>query len=177
MTASQIENALGNAGGLLEQLTARLDAPRDNVAGALGYLLPYIVGKLTPGGSLPSSLPAEITSLASAGQTLLSAPLAAAVLGLSYCHSGGTGSGHEAPAPASQAQPAENPQTSRKAPPQTAGKADEGAAEKEAGETAEKTAELPMPPSPAATEEAPAAAETAQPPAEEKQNSENQAGT
>ena len=51
VTASQIENALGNAGGLLEQLTARLDAPRDNVAGALGYLLPYIVGKLTPGGS------------------------------------------------------------------------------------------------------------------------------
>ena len=196
VTASQIENALGNAGGLLEQLTARLDAPRDNVAGALGYLLPYIVGKLTPGGSLPSSLPAEITSLASAGQTLLSAPLprsggccsmkwlwpavavaAAAVLGLSYCHSGGAGSGHDTPAPASQAQPAENPQTSRQAPPQTAGKADEGAAEKEAGETAEKTAELPMPSSPAATEEAPAAAETAQPPAEEKQNSENQAGT
>ena len=60
VTASQIENALGSAGGLLEQLTGRLDAPRDDVADALGYLLPYIVGKLTPGGSLPGSLPAEI---------------------------------------------------------------------------------------------------------------------
>ena len=66
---------MGSAGGLLEQLTGRLDAPRDDVAGALGYLLPYIVGKFTPGGSLPGSLPAEIASVASAGQALLSAPL------------------------------------------------------------------------------------------------------
>ena len=84
VTASQIENALGSAGGLLEQLTGRLDAPRDDVAGALGYLLPYIVGKLTPGGSLPGSLPAEIASVASAGQALLSAPLPSSGCGLPW---------------------------------------------------------------------------------------------
>ena len=45
--ASQIENALGSAGGLLEQLTGRLDAPRDlhpgaaaaGRAGGLGHAL------------------------------------------------------------------------------------------------------------------------------------------
>ena len=142
VTASQIENALGSAGGLLEQLTGRLDAPRDDVAGALGYLLPYIVGKLTPGGSLPGSLPAEIASVASAGQTLLSAPLpssssgmkwlwpavavvAAGLLGLSYCRQGGDGAPAPAPvaapqpAPASPVQPVEIAPTPQKTQPET----------------------------------------------------------
>ena len=108
MRASQIENALGSAGGLLEQLTGRLDAPRDDVAGALGYLLPYIVGKLTPGGSLPGSLPAEIASVASAGQALLSAPLP----------SGGGMKWHRSAHPASGADQAEQGQ------PQTADQGD-----------------------------------------------------
>lgn len=141
VTASQIENALGSAGGLLEQLTGRLDAPRDDVAGALGYLLPYIVGKLTPGGSLPGSLPAEIASVASAGQALLSAPLpsssgmkwlwpavavvAAGLLGLSYCRQGGDGAPAPAPvaapqpAPASPVQPVETAPALQKTQPET----------------------------------------------------------
>lgn len=142
VTASQIENALGSAGSLLEQLTGRLDAPRDDVAGALGYLLPYIVGKLTPGGSLPGSLPAEIASVASAGQALLSAPLpssgggmkwlwpavavvAAGLLGLSYCRQGGDGAPASAPvaapqpAPASPVQPVETAPALQKTQPET----------------------------------------------------------
>ena len=75
---SQVETVLGNSGGLLSQITSRLDLGRDNVASALGYLLPNLVGKLTPGGSIPSSLPPEVLSLAAAGQGLLSsAPVAA----------------------------------------------------------------------------------------------------
>lgn len=71
---SQVENALGAGDdGLLSLATARLGLPRDNITSALGYLLPAIVGKLTPGGSIPASLPPEMTDLASAGQGLLSA--------------------------------------------------------------------------------------------------------
>ena len=71
---SQLESVLGASGGPLPLLTERLDLPRDNITSALGYLLPTLVGKLTPGGNTPSSLPPEILSLAAAGQALLAAP-------------------------------------------------------------------------------------------------------
>jgi len=71
---SQIEAVLGASDGLLPLITERLAAPRDNVTSALGYLLPAIVGKLTPGGSIAATLPAEVLELAVAGQALLSAP-------------------------------------------------------------------------------------------------------
>ena len=184
VTASQIENALGSAGGLLEQLTGRLDAPRDDVAGALGYLLPYIVGKLTPGGSLPGSLPAEIASVASAGQTLLSAPLpssgggmkwlwpavvAAGLLGLSYCRQGGDGVPAPAsapvaapqPAPASPVQPVETAPAPQKTQPETPVEtpAQTPVREMPAQEPGreEKPAAPPMPEMPAAAAEKPPA--------------------
>ena len=186
VTASQIENALGSAGGLLEQLTGRLDAPRDDVAGALGYLLPYIVGKLTPGGSLPGSLPAEIASVASAGQALLSAPLpssgggmkwlwpavavvAAGLLGLSYCRQGGDGVPAPAsapvaapqPAPASPVQPVETAPAPQKTQPETPAEtpAQTPVREMPAQEPSseEKPAAPPMPEMPAAAAETPLA--------------------
>lgn len=186
VTASQIENALGSAGGLLEQLTGRLDAPRDDVAGALGYLLPYIVGKLTPGGSLPGSLPAEIASVASAGQALLSAPLpssgggmkwlwpavavvAAGLLGLSYCRQGGDGVPAPAsapvaapqPAPASPVQPVETAPAPQKTQPETPVEtpAQTPVREMPAQEPGreEKPAAPPMPEMPAAAAEKPPA--------------------
>ena len=186
VTASQIENALGSAGGLLEQLTGRLDAPRDDVAGALGYLLPYIVGKLTPGGSLPGSLPAEIASVASAGQALLSAPLpssgggtkwlwpapavvAAGLLGLSYCRQGGDGVPAPAsapvaapqPAPASPVQPVETAPAPQKTQPETPAEtpAQTPVREMPAQEpgSEEKPAAPPMPEMPAAAAETPLA--------------------
>jgi len=76
---SQIETVLGSSGGLLSQLTAKLGIDRENASSSLGYLLPAVVGKLTPGGSIPSSLPPEVTSLAAAGQALLATPAAASV--------------------------------------------------------------------------------------------------
>ena len=78
---SQLETVLGSSGGLLSMITSRLSLPRDNVTGALGYLLPAIVGKLTPGGSIPSGLPPEVASLAAAGQGLLAAPAVGAAQG------------------------------------------------------------------------------------------------
>lgn len=75
---SQLETVLGSSGGLLSMVTSRLSLPRDNVTSALGYLLPALVGKLTPGGSIPASLPPEVGALVASGQSLLSAPAAAA---------------------------------------------------------------------------------------------------
>lgn len=71
---SQLETVLGASGGLLSLATGRLGLARDSVTSALGYLLPAVVGKLTPGGSLPSSLPAEIAQFAAQGRQLLDAP-------------------------------------------------------------------------------------------------------
>lgn len=72
---SQIEAVLGSSGGLLPLITERVDLDRDNVASALGYLLPAIVGRLTPGGSIVNTLPPEVVELAQAGETLLAGPV------------------------------------------------------------------------------------------------------
>lgn len=120
ITNTQVETVLGASGGLLSQLTSRLGVGRDNVTSSLGYLLPAIVGRLTPGGSIPTSYPPEVASLAAAGQGLLgAAPVGAtastaaasggmmkwlpwlvvalaALFGLSYCGKNRTA---DAPAP------------------------------------------------------------------------------
>ncbi|MDR1969632.1 MAG: YidB family protein [Burkholderiaceae bacterium] len=141
---SQLETVLGASGGLLSLLTSRLALPRDDVTSALGYLLPAIVGKLTPGGSAPSALPAEIASLAATGQGLLSAipaasaagaaggllkwlpwviVAAAALVGLSYC--GKERSASTAPPPLSAPASATEPASSAPTPADAA--ADPGA--------------------------------------------------
>lgn len=127
---SQVETVLGASGGLLSLVTSRLGLNRDNLTSAIGYLLPAIVGKLTSGGSLPTSLPPEVAAFASAGQGLLAAPataaavapvasggglmkwlpwvivLAALLIGLSYCSKSRAPA--EAPVvPASEPVPAE----------------------------------------------------------------------
>ncbi|MFT4195229.1 YidB family protein [Ottowia sp.] len=129
---SQLETVLGSSGGLLSMITSRLTLPRDNVTSALGYLLPAIVGKLTPGGSIPSGLPPEVASLAAAGQSLLAAPAAAstaqgaaaggigkwlpwiivavaALFGLSYCGKNRTADTVNTPPPAASAPAASEP--------------------------------------------------------------------
>lgn len=75
---SQLETVLGSSDGLLSLITDKLDLERDSVTSALGYLLPAIVGRLTPGGSLSAALPPEVKSLAEAGEQLLAAPAVAA---------------------------------------------------------------------------------------------------
>jgi uncharacterized protein YidB (DUF937 family) len=68
---AQIESVLGTSGGLLSALTAHLDLPRDKVTEAIGYLLPALIGRLTPGGNLPTHPPADIAGHAQIGQDLL----------------------------------------------------------------------------------------------------------
>lgn len=126
---SQVETVLGASGGLLSMITSRLGVNRDNVTSAIGYLLPAIVGKLTPGGSIPASLPPEFAGMAAAGQSLLAAPAtaataapaagggmmkwlpwiivaAAALFGLSYCGKNRTATTDTATPPAATASPA-----------------------------------------------------------------------
>ena len=125
---SQVETVLGSSGGLLSQVTSKLSLDRESVASSLGYLIPVLVGKLTPGGSIPSTLPPEVVSLAAAGQNLLAAPavtsassaeggagwlkwlpwvivVIAALLGLNYCSKSNVGDAPPAVAPAAPAEP------------------------------------------------------------------------
>lgn len=125
---SQLESVLGSSGGLLSLITERLDLDRDHVTSALGYLLPTIVGRLTPGGTIVASLPPEIATLAQAGEQLLATPVTsvqartvasaglvkwapwiivalAVVFGLSYLGQRTKGSGEPAPAAAPPAAP------------------------------------------------------------------------
>jgi OmpA-OmpF porin, OOP family len=60
LTAPQVEKALGNAtvGGI----AGRLGLGGAAVASAIGYLMPKMIGRLTPGGVIPSSIPASVSS-------------------------------------------------------------------------------------------------------------------
>jgi uncharacterized protein YidB (DUF937 family)/outer membrane protein OmpA-like peptidoglycan-associated protein len=70
----QLEQALGSSEGVIALLTRQLGLARENVTSALGYLIPALVGKLTPGGNLPSALPPEISGMAIVGRQLLDSP-------------------------------------------------------------------------------------------------------
>ena len=77
---TQVESVLGSSGGLLDVLSQRVNAPRDNLAGAVAYLIPGLVAKLTPGGSIPAALPVDVSSFIGDPKALL-APVAAATAG------------------------------------------------------------------------------------------------
>jgi uncharacterized protein YidB (DUF937 family)/outer membrane protein OmpA-like peptidoglycan-associated protein len=82
ISPTQVETALGGTGGLLGMLGNKLGVSGSVASTALTYLLPAIIGKLTPGGAIPTSLPAEVTSLIGNAKEMLSggaAPAAQAV--------------------------------------------------------------------------------------------------
>ena len=65
ISPAQLETVLGNKGGLISQLVASTGVARQSVTPALGYLLPALVGALTPDGQIPASLPAAAAAFAS----------------------------------------------------------------------------------------------------------------
>ena len=79
ISPAQLETVLGNKGGLISQLVASTGVARQSVTPALGYLVPALVGVLTPEGSMPASLPPEVTAFAS-GQTATAVGAAATQL-------------------------------------------------------------------------------------------------
>lgn len=81
-TTSQIETALGAGEGFLHQVSSRLGLSRDKVSAAVAGILPMLIGRMTPDGSIPARLPAEFDSLVREGQSLLG--LGAGAAGAAY---------------------------------------------------------------------------------------------
>ncbi len=55
VSGEQLHQALGQEGGLLQQLTQGSGLSTQDIAGQLSHLLPGLVDKLTPGGQVPAS--------------------------------------------------------------------------------------------------------------------------
>ena len=103
VSSSQIESLLGGQGGLLGSITSKLGIGGATASSALGFLLPMVVGKLTQGGTVPTSLSSEVMGFSTGGTTLSAATAAggglmkwlpwlaagiAALFVLSYCNKG-----------------------------------------------------------------------------------------
>lgn len=71
VSSSQIESLLGNQGGLLDSVTSKLGIGGATASSALGYLLPLVIGKLTPGGSIPTSLSSDVMGFITGGASAL----------------------------------------------------------------------------------------------------------
>ena len=64
LSAASVERALGST--VLNGIAGRLGLGSTLVTSAVGYALPKVIGLLTPGGAVPTSLPAEVTNFLSA---------------------------------------------------------------------------------------------------------------
>jgi OmpA-OmpF porin, OOP family len=60
LTAPQVERALGS--NAIGGIASRLGLAGGVVGTAIGYLLPKLIGEMTPGGVIPSSIPASFSS-------------------------------------------------------------------------------------------------------------------
>jgi outer membrane protein OmpA-like peptidoglycan-associated protein/uncharacterized protein YidB (DUF937 family) len=63
LTAQQVESVVSSSA--LGGIAHRLGLAGPLVASAVGYILPKVIGALTPGGVIPASLPAEVTKFLS----------------------------------------------------------------------------------------------------------------
>lgn len=77
-SASQLDTVLGAGDGLLNKLATRLGLPYDKVSTAVAALLPMLVSRMTPGGTVPNVLPTEFNDIAREGQSLFGMGQAAA---------------------------------------------------------------------------------------------------
>jgi outer membrane protein OmpA-like peptidoglycan-associated protein/uncharacterized protein YidB (DUF937 family) len=71
VSSSQIESLMGGQGGLLNSVTSKLGIGGSTASSALGFLLPMVIGKLTPGGTIPTSLPNDVMGAISGGGAAL----------------------------------------------------------------------------------------------------------
>jgi outer membrane protein OmpA-like peptidoglycan-associated protein/uncharacterized protein YidB (DUF937 family) len=71
ISTSQIEQLFGGSGGLLSTITSKLGIGGSAASGALSFLLPAVIGKLTPGGSIPTSLPSEVMGFIGGAKDIL----------------------------------------------------------------------------------------------------------
>ncbi len=78
VTPSQIEQVLGGSGGLLGMLTSKLGITGPTATSALSFLLPAVMGKLTPGGSIPTSIPHDVLGFIGSAKNMLAGGVASA---------------------------------------------------------------------------------------------------
>ncbi len=71
VSSSQIESLLGGQGGLLNSVTSKLGIGGATASSALGFLLPLVIGKLTPGGAIPTSLSSDVMGFITGGASAL----------------------------------------------------------------------------------------------------------
>lgn len=67
VSASQIESLLGGQGDFLSSVTSKLGIGGSTAASALGFVLPMVIGKLTPGGTIPTSLSSDVMGFITGG--------------------------------------------------------------------------------------------------------------
>ena len=60
LTGPQVEQALGST--VIDGIAGRLGLSGRGVSTAMGYLAPKLIGQLTPGGVIPSGIPAAVSS-------------------------------------------------------------------------------------------------------------------
>jgi outer membrane protein OmpA-like peptidoglycan-associated protein/uncharacterized protein YidB (DUF937 family) len=83
VSAGQIESLMGGQGGLLSNITSKLGIGGSTASSALGFLLPMVIGKLTPGGSMPTSLPSGVMGFITDGASALTGAASAATVAAS----------------------------------------------------------------------------------------------
>ncbi len=67
VSSAQIESLMGGQGGLISNFTSKLGIGGSTATSALGFLLPMVIGKLTPGGTVPTSLSSDVMGFISGG--------------------------------------------------------------------------------------------------------------
>ena len=105
LSVPQVEGALGK--GTLDRIAQKLGLSGSVVGPALAYLVPKVIGFLTPDGKIPTGIPSQVSAFLSQPSTPLravtaahrrSASLAVAAAGRCWCsaHSlGGCGAGRQ----------------------------------------------------------------------------------
>ena len=79
--ATEIESLMGGHNGLLSNITSKLGINSSTASSALGFLLPMVIGKLTPGGTVPSSFSSEVMGYVSGGASALTKGVTSAATG------------------------------------------------------------------------------------------------
>ena len=87
VSSSQIESLLGGQNGLLNSITSKLGIGGSTATSALSFLLPMVIGKLTPGGSVPTSLSSDVMGFITGGASALTK----GVTGVAGAAAGATG--------------------------------------------------------------------------------------
>ena len=90
VSSAQIESLMGGQGGLISNITSKLGIGGSTATSALGFLLPMVIGKLTPGGTVPTSLSSDVMGFISGGTSAASVATSKVVSTAGTASSGAT---------------------------------------------------------------------------------------